>query len=137
MAGPDHAVRTIVGGSAGVYRRTPCPQCPWRLDAVGVFPAEAFKHSANVAHDRAMTVFACHDAGSKRPATCAGFLLRNSGHNLAVRLHQHDRLIDLAAVSDGSVALFDSYRAMAIANGVDPDDPALADCRADGYEDAA
>ena len=25
--------------------------------------------------------------------------------------------------------LFESYREMAIANGVDPDDPVLADCR--------
>ncbi|AVK09334.1 DUF6283 family protein [Pseudomonas aeruginosa] len=32
-------------------------------------------------------------------------------------------------VSDGGVDLFDSYAEMAIANGVDPEDPILKPCR--------
>jgi hypothetical protein len=48
-AGPDHQVVTIQGGTDG-YRRSPCPTCPWRIDAVGVFPPEAFVHSANTAY---------------------------------------------------------------------------------------
>ncbi|MFC6619509.1 DUF6283 family protein [Deinococcus radiophilus] len=36
---------------------------------------------------------------------------------------------DIGHVHDGGHQLHDSYRAMAIANGVSPDDPVLADCR--------
>ena len=32
-------------------------------------------------------------------------------------------------VSDGGHELHDNYREMAIANGVSPDDPSLAECR--------
>jgi hypothetical protein len=59
---------------------------------------------------------------------CAGFLLRGADHNLAVRLgYYNGRFKD--DVSDDGLALHANYRAMAVANGVDPDDPALADCR--------
>jgi hypothetical protein len=34
-------------------------------------------------------------------------------------------------VSDGGHRLYDNYRSMAVANGVDPDDPILAPCRDD------
>jgi hypothetical protein len=130
MAGADHAVLTLTSKpreGMRVHRREPCPQCPWRKDAVGVFPAEAFKHSASTAYDMALNTFACHDSGSKAPADCAGFLLRGADHNLAIRLaHSKGKL---GEVSDGGHELFDSYAAMAIANGVDPDDPVLAPCR--------
>jgi len=39
------------------------------------------------------------------------------------------RTIEMDQVSDGGVALFDSYAEMAIANGVEPNDPVLAPCR--------
>ena len=129
MAGPDHAVVELHGGLS-TYRRTPCDGCPWIVANTGDFPAEAFKHSAGTAFDASMHTFACHESGQKAPATCAGFLLRNSVHNLAVRLQQSKGVIDLAAVSDGGHELHDSYRDMAVANGVPPDDPAIADCRA-------
>jgi hypothetical protein len=58
----------------------------WRVDANGEFPAEAFRHSASTAYDMAQHTFACHESGSKKPATSAGFLLRGADHNLAVRL---------------------------------------------------
>lgn len=131
MAGADHAVVTLAGGRADLYRRSPCGQCPWRKDAVGVFPAEAFRHSASTAYDAAINTFACHESGQKAPATCAGFLLRNSANNVAVRLKAASGAIDLSSVSDGGVELFDSYREMAVANGVDPDDQVLQPCRAD------
>ena len=92
------------------------------------FPAEAFRHSANTAYDMSDHSFGCHQSGSKRPATCAGFLLRGADHNLSVRLgymtgqYQDD-------VSDAGEDLHESYRDMAIANGVDPDDVALKHCR--------
>lgn len=126
-AGEHHQVLTVEGGS-GSYRKKPCKNCPWRIDAVGQFPAEAFRHSASTAYDMAKNTFACHEAGVKKPATCAGFLLRGADHNLSVRLgHITGRY--KCDVSDGGHELHDSYRAMAIANGVSPDDPILAQCR--------
>ena len=63
-----------------------------------------------------------------KPQTCAGFLLRNSTHNLGVRLRLM-RGEGFGDVHDDGVALHENYRAMAIANGVEPDDPALRECR--------
>jgi hypothetical protein len=118
--GPDHHAHCT----------RPCPQCPWREDSpIGVFPAEAYRHSAATAYDMAQTTFACHMAGKERPLTCAGFLLRGSMHNLLIRLAQIRGTLNLRDVSDGGAPLYESYRAMAIANGVAPDDPALQPCR--------
>lgn len=126
-AGADHQVLTIESGKA-TYRRKPCSECPWRKDATGVFPAEAFRHSAKTAYDMAMETFACHQTGKTKPSVCAGFLLNGAYHNLAVRLgRMHGRFKD--DVTDGGVELHMSYRAMAVANHVDPDDPILAPCR--------
>lgn len=126
-AGPDHQVVTIEGRRSG-YRRQPCSDCPWRKDAVGEFPPEAFVHSASTAYDMAESTFACHQSGAEKPAICAGFLLRGSEHNLAVRLGYLKGLIE-HDVKDEGIALHDGYREMAIANGVDPDHPALKQCR--------
>jgi hypothetical protein len=125
-AGPEHEVATVDGWSRS-YRPKPCPTCPWRRDAVGIFPAEAFRLAAPVAYDMSERLFACHEIGGRRPATCAGFLLQ-SHHNLAVRIGVTIRRFDLSAISS-EAELFEDYRAMAEANGVAPDDPALADCR--------
>lgn len=132
QAGDDHQVVTVLSpadtSSLQRYRREPCAKCPWRTDAVGEFPAAAFRHSARTAYDMAETTFACHDSGTRKPAMCAGFLLRGADHNLSVRLgYITDRI--KADVCDGGHDLFESYRAMAVANGVDPDDPILAPCR--------
>ena len=128
-AGPNHQVVTIQGGTQGAYRRTPCQTCPWRLDAVGEFPAAAFRHSANTAYDMATHTFACHASGTAKPALCAGFLLRGADHNLAVRLMLIRGTLDLSTVSDGGHALYADYRAMAVANGVRAGDAALRRCR--------
>lgn len=126
-AGPDHQVVSASGGTVA-YRKKPCSDCPWRKDAVGVFPAEAFRHSASTAYDMSQRKFACHQSGIEKPATCAGFLLRGAEHNLSVRLAKMDG--DIADdVSEAGVELHEDYRAMAIANGVDPDDDSLKDCR--------
>jgi len=122
-------VVTIEGGG-DAYRRTPCPGCPWRVDQVGSFPAQAFIHSANTAYDMAERTFACHESGAKNPATCAGFLLRNSVHNFGARIKRASGKIG-NDVHDGGIPLHRSYRAMAVANGVPADHPALARCRAD------
>jgi hypothetical protein len=131
MAGRRHAVISThtTGRAQAAYRREPCDECPWRVDQVGAFPAEAFRISAPTAYDAAMTTFGCHMSKHSAPATCAGALLSEGAvHNLSVRLGMANRGLDLAAVHS-DVPLFPNYRLMAIANGVAADDPVLAPCR--------
>jgi hypothetical protein len=121
-------VVAVVEGERPVYRREPCEICPWRVDATGQFPAEAFRMSASTAYDGSPESFGCHESGLKKPAICAGFLCNGATHNMQVRwLGAMGDIGD--DVSDGGHNLFEDYRAMAIANGVDPDDPALSPCR--------
>jgi hypothetical protein len=133
-ADPDHDVVTVEGGHGG-YRRTPCGGCPWRVDQTGGFPAGAFAISADTAYDMAGNTFGCHESGLDRPVTCAGFLLRGAEHNMAVRLRQADGRLDLDQVDDGGHALHADYVAMAVANGLPADDPALAPCRRGSYRE--
>jgi Family of unknown function (DUF6283) len=128
-AGQDHQVITVFDEMYLGYRRRPCSTCPWRIDAIGEFPAEAFRHSANTAYDMALHEFGCHQSGRDKPATCAGFLLRGARHNLTTRLKLASGEIDPASISDAGLELFENYREMAEANGVSPDDPVLAQCR--------
>lgn len=66
--------------------------------------------------------------GIKRPAACAGFLLRGAEHNLAVRLKRMTgEIVD--DVRDAGHELHANYRAMAVANGVPAEDSALSACR--------
>lgn len=129
-AAGDHVVTTVEGGREH-YRRTPCGGCPWRVDQTGQFPAEAFRLSARTAYDNADGMFGCHESGPTNPTTCAGFLLRGATHNLAWRHAVITGSIDMTQVGDGGHPLHPSYRAMAEANGVAPDDPVLAWCRDD------
>jgi hypothetical protein len=129
-----HQVVTLESENASehrfAHRATPCQQCPWRTDVpTGVFPVTAYKHSASTAYDGAMNVFSCHMHGKEKPATCAGFLMRGADHNLGVRFAILKHRYNPAAVSGGGVPLYKSYRAMAVANGVSPDDPVLDRCR--------
>jgi Family of unknown function (DUF6283) len=128
-AGTDHQVVTAISERPIGYRRKPCGTCPWRVDAVGEFPAEAFRHSANTSYDMSNEEFGCHESGRDKPATCAGYLLRGAAHNLTTRLKVITGKLSLQAVSDDGLQLFESYREMAEANGVPPDDPILAPCR--------
>lgn len=125
-AGDDHQVVSVEHGGKS-YRRTPCSDCPWRLDAKGVFPAEAFEHSADTAYDMSSRKFSCHQSGKKKPATCAGFLLKGADHNLAVRLGRIRGLYN--DVTDGGNELHEDYVDMAVANGVNPESPSLRQCR--------
>lgn len=127
-AGPFDQVVSVTGGK-GSYRKTPCPGCPWVKDNDGSFPAQAFLHSAATAYDMADKRFGCHESGTRKPATCAGFLLRGSEHNLAVRLDLLRGRIQREQVSDDGRDLHESYAAMAIANGVCPEAPEIQNCR--------
>lgn len=129
-ADKNHQVVSVNGGDKR-YMKKPCPDCPWRKDAVGEFPASAFQISAPTSYDMSDRMFGCHSAGTENPKTCAGFLLRGSQHNLSVRLHLMAGEIELDEVSDGGHELFDNYREMAIANGVNDNDPVLKDSRID------
>lgn len=135
-AGTDHQVVTVAGdtGDAPSYMRRVCADCPWRKDAVGVFPPEAFRHSAETAADMATHTFACHTAGTANTKICAGFLLRGADHNLTVRLlRMRGQLQD--DVDGAGHELHAGYRSMAIANGVPSDDPLLASCRLSHQEE--
>ncbi len=129
LADENNAVTTVVGGG-GAFCRTPCPECPWRVENAGTFPAEAFRISAPTAYDMADRTFACHMAGRERPQTCAGALLSTGAdHNMLLRLALMDGRFSWDQVTAGAAELHESYAAMAIANGVDPDDPVLRPCR--------
>lgn len=109
--------------------KRPCPNCPWRRDApVGHFPPEAFQRLAASAYDMDRMIFQCHDTTPENPVVCAGFLERGATHNLTVRLAYMNNEIEPMDRS-GGVELFEDYREMAIANGVNPDDPLLEPCR--------
>lgn len=128
-ADANHDVVQIVGDAG--YQRRPCAQCPWRVDLPpGIFPAEAFRISAVTAYDASMEQFACHMAGTEAASTCAGFVLRNSANNLGARIAAMTGRLDPRKVSS-PYPLYESYRAMAEANGVDPADPVLKRCRDD------
>jgi len=120
---------TSVAGAKRRYRRQPCETCPWATDSpIGAFPAEAFVQSANTAYDLATHGFGCHTSGVDVPTTCAGFLLRGAAHNLGIRMSH----LPYEDVTDGGRPLYASYRAMAEANGVPADHPALSPCRDNG-----
>lgn len=107
---------------------SPCAACPWRKDvAPGEFRAERYRKLAASAYDRSFVIFACHKSKEGGEIACAGFLERGADHNLAVRLAYMGRLE--FKDRSGGLELHEDYRALAVANGVEPDDPALAPCR--------
>lgn len=92
----------------------------------GEFAADDFRRLAHTAYDMDHRIFTCHKSQEDKPMVCAGFLLRGAAHNLTVRLNYgHAR----GQVQDGGYPLYPDYRAMAVANGVDEDDPVLVRCR--------
>lgn len=124
-AGDDHVVVTVEGGK-GDYQKQPCKECPWRKANTGNFPPEAFRISAGTCVDMATHTFACHMKGKDRPSTCAGFILVNGHDNMSVRIARIEgKMLDVHGDLD---ELHESYREMAIANGVDEDDPAIEHC---------
>jgi hypothetical protein len=72
-------------------------------------------------------VFACHMSKEGGEFACAGFVMQSSVHNFSCRMSRQ---------SFGDVRspypLFETYRELAIANGVPEDHPALRNCRDDG-----
>lgn len=111
------------------YMTKPCAECPWRTDvSPGRFSPERFIALARTAYDMATTQFACHKSPEGAEVGCAGFVLRGATHNLGARLSARRGDLDPRDVTS-PYPLHADYRAMAIANGVDPDHPALQPCR--------
>lgn len=109
------------------YCKRPCAECPWRTDVPpGKFPASRYQLLAATAYDLARTIFACHLSKEGGEVACAGYVLQSSAHNLSMRLAR--QAFEVAS----DVPLYPTYRAMAIANGVAPDDACLRPCRDDG-----
>lgn len=109
------------------YCKQPCAECPWRQDVrPGKFPAQRFIDLAGTAYDLAPTVFACHMSSEGKDAVCAGFILSQGLHNMALRMAGHRFEVR------SSVPLYATYRRMAIANGVPTRHSALIHCRDDG-----
>lgn len=109
------------------YIRKPCAECPWRTDIEpGQFPPERFQVLADCASDLSTVVFACHKSPHGAEFACAGFLLQQSAHNLSCRLARQQFEVT------SPYPLHPNYRSMAIANGVDPYDAYLRNCRDDG-----
>lgn len=124
----DNDVVTVVGGD-GLYRRSPCGGCPWKVENDGDFPAEAFRHSANTAYDMSTHEFGCHESDVGNPLTCAGFLLQGSQHNLQTRIKSAQGKYDFDKITDGGHELHTDYVEMAVANGCSSEDPELQPCR--------
>lgn len=113
------------------HAKIPCAECPWRTDVpVGKFPPERYVALAPTAYDMGGTVFACHMSKEGGEFACAGFILQSSAHNFRCRM-AHMSFDDVRS----PYPLFETYRELAIANGVDEYDPALHDCRDDGQRD--
>jgi hypothetical protein len=124
------------GSKTHAHRKGPCEECPWRMDVpTGVFPAEAFRTSAHTAYDGSMEAFACHVSGLAG-VTCAGFLHRHDLNNTGVRLSRMLGRLSDEPVGDGGFPIYPTYREMAVANGVAPDDPCLEDVRGNDEESA-
>lgn len=125
-AGPDHQVVTIEGAewvSSPALQRLPLAEgCRGRI-STGSFRALGQHRIRHGAKHLCVPPVWCSKAGHLRR-----ILLRGADHNLSVRLGYLKGVID-HDVKDGGLALHDGYREMAIANGVDPDHPALKQCR--------
>lgn len=111
------------------HAKIPCAECPWRTDVpAGKFPPERYVALASTAYDMASTVFACHMSKDGSEFACAGFILKSSVHNFRCRMAR-------APFDEvrSPYPLFETYRELAVANGVDEYDPALRNCRDDGH----
>jgi hypothetical protein len=83
---------------------------------------------ASTAYDMAMIQFACHKS-LEDDIGCAGFAIAGATHNLGVRLSRREG--GMTNVRKTGYSLYPHFRAMAIANGVPADHPALQLCRDD------
>lgn len=114
------------------HQKRLCVECPWRRSApAGKFSADKYRELATTAEDMSQRVFTCHMTPEHKPNACAGWIQQQGGHNLTIRMALISGAIDLAEI-EPVPDLHANYREIAIANGVDDDDPALDKIRNDG-----
>ncbi len=120
------------------HPKRPCADCPFRLDApVGHFPAcryEALRGTSSTPAGHpgfGAPMFACHATPEGRETACAGWLAIEGHAHVGVRMAVATGRLDPSSLVPGDdwPELFPSFLAMAEANGVPPDHPALAPCR--------
>ncbi|RNG38037.1 DUF6283 family protein [Streptomyces botrytidirepellens] len=110
-------------------------RCPWRRDAAtGTFPAEAFRLSARTSYPGSDRHFVCHSSTPGAPSICAGWMLRGAAGNAEAQELLRAGRLHMPVLPEG-VELYDDYAQMAIANGVDPADPALAPLHGSAEQD--
>jgi hypothetical protein len=127
----DRAGALAAGFAVKLYQTKPCAECPWRTDvAPGRFPPSRFIDLAKTAYDNAIEQFACHKSPEGQEFGCAGFLLNGALFNLGTRFSKSMGRVDPDEISS-AYPLYPNYRAMAVANGVPEDHPALVGCRSD------
>lgn len=136
MARPDALPRAL----------RPCAECPWRLDQPsGRFPADRYRALAATARHTdgicgvTAPLFACHKSTEGRDIACAGWLAVCGADQLNMRLAVVRGRLDGAALQPGQdwPDLHPDYIALAVANGVPADDPALEGTRSSRNHDEA
>lgn len=118
----EKACSAVEKKQPGFRMRTTCDECPWRTDvAVGRFPPERFIKLRNTVKQGLNPLFACHKTLEGGDEACVGYLLVDGENNFTVRLAASRGDIkrdDLHAAGP----LYESFEAMAIANGVKPEE---------------
>lgn len=134
----EWAVTTRAGSNVGTdpqkrFRKRFCKTCPWLKANVGRFPPRAFELSARTSYDIADSMkqgspaFQCH---SDPDRICAGYIKSLNGHHsLPVRMLAMEVPDIHDQIADPPSEPFDNYYDMAVANGVDPESPAIAKVR--------
>jgi hypothetical protein len=111
-----------------------CAECPWlTASPLGHFAPERYYALARTCtpgymgdEGRSMPpVFACHMTSDGKERACAGMLLVCGEDNNMVRLASAQGRCARRDLEAPSGPLYPSYLAMALANGCDPDHPAL------------
>lgn len=101
-----------------------CSECPFLLASrLGKFPASRYLELADTCKPGLVaSIFACHMSGEGKERACAGMLKVCGWDSNMVRLAALTGRVDLEAI-EATGPLYVSYRALAIANGCDPEAP--------------
>jgi len=103
----------------GFKQTRTCDECPWRKDVPpGRFPKERFIALRVSVKQGFFPLFACHKSPEEAPCACAGYLMVEGENNFFVRLAVIEGRFDPKKL-EVTAPLYESYREMALANGVD------------------
>jgi Family of unknown function (DUF6283) len=102
-----------------------CPECPFRMESrLGKFPPERYLQLADTVRPGGWpgAVFACHMTPEGQERACAGMLLVCGADSNRIRMAIITERLDMSKIETNG-ELYPTYRAMAVANGCDPDAP--------------